>query len=286
MDTAASMNSRAREDRPRSSKQRNRQREIAETVIAEGTVRIDDLAERFGVSAMTIYRDLDELEAQGVLRKTRGQVTALASSLFESNTAFRLSQNHAEKEALAHAALEYIEPGQAILMEDSTTGVYLARLLPQRAPLTVITNFLSVAHELAREPGITLNILGGQYHGWCDAMMGGMTLDAIHKIRADTFITSTSAITDDTCYHQTQDTVLVKKAMFESAAQRILYVDHTKFERRALHALLPLTDFDVVIVDSLTPEEHVKRLRQKGIEVVVAHPKDIREPRRLAAAEH
>lgn len=260
----------ARDARIRTSKQRSRQRQIAEAVIAEGTVRIDDLADRFGVSSMTVHRDIDELEAQGVVRKARGQVTALASSLFESNNAFRLGQQQAEKEALARAALEFIEPGQAILMEDSTTGVYLARQLPRRAPLTVITNFLSVAHELMREPGITLNILGGQYYGWCDAMMGGMTLDAIYKIRADTFITSTSAITDDVCYHQTQDTVLVKKAMFEAAAQRILYVDHTKFERRALHALLPLTDFDIVIVDAQTPEEHVKRLRLNDVEVVIA----------------
>ncbi|MPY78031.1 MAG: DeoR family transcriptional regulator [Actinophytocola sp.] len=262
----------ARDGKTRSSKQRDRQRQIAETVIAEGTIRIDDLADRFSVSSMTIYRDLDELEAQGVLRKTRGQVTAQASSLFESNTTFRLNQNQDEKEALAHAAFELIEPGQAILMEDSTTGVYLACLLPQRAPLTVITNFLTVANEVAREPGITLHILGGQFYGWCDAMMGGATIDAIRNLRADTFITSTSAIVDDVCYHQTQDTVLVKRAMFEAAAQRILYVDHTKFQRRALHALLPLTDFDVVIVDWLTPKDHLKRLRQHGVEVIVAEP--------------
>jgi len=253
-------------------KQRSRQRQIAETVIAEGTVRIEDLVERLGVSAMTVHRDLDRLESQGLLRKTRGQVTALASSLVESSATFRLSQHPDEKEALAHAALEFVERGQAILMEDSTTGVHLARLLPLRAPLTVITNFLTVARELAGEPNIALTILGGQYFSWCDALMGGMTVDAIHKIRADTFITSTSAITDDICFHQTQDTVLVKRAMFESAAQRILYVDHTKFERRALHALIPVTDFDIVIVDWLTPEEHVRRLRKNGIKVVVVQP--------------
>jgi DeoR/GlpR family transcriptional regulator of sugar metabolism len=58
--------------------------------------------------------------------------------------------------------------------------------------------------------------------------------------------------------------------MFDSSAQRILYTDHTKFGQRALHALLPLTEFDVVIVDELTPDVHVDRLRRKGIEVVVA----------------
>jgi DeoR/GlpR family transcriptional regulator of sugar metabolism len=254
----------------RTTKQRNRQREIAELVTTEGTVRIEDLIDRFDVSAMTVHRDLDQLEAQGVLRKTRGQVTALSSSLTESTMAFRATQHTREKTALAAAALELIEPGQSLFMDDSTTGIYLARILSQRAPLGVITNFAAVAAELAKEPQISLTVVGGLYHSWCDSYMGQTTVDAIGKIRADFFIMSTSAITDDICFHQTQDTIAVKRAMFESAAHRIIYVDHTKFEQRALHALLPLTDFDTVIVDDQTPHHHLDRLRRKNISVVIA----------------
>lgn len=254
----------------RTSKQRQRQRQIAEMVNAEGTVRIEDLIERFHVSGMTVHRDLDQLETQGVLRKTRGQVTALSSSLTESSAAFRATQHIPTKIALATAALDYIEPGQSIFLDDSTTGLQLAKLLSQRAPLGVITNYAGVAAELAREPHISLTVMGGLYHSWADAYMGQITVDTIGKIRADTFIMSTSAITDDICFHQTQDTISVKRAMFESSAQRILYVDHTKFEQRALHALLPLTDFDVVIIDDQAPSEHMDRLRHKNINLVVA----------------
>jgi DeoR/GlpR family transcriptional regulator of sugar metabolism len=157
-----------------------------------------------------------------------------------------------------------------VFLDDSTTGLHLARLLPQRAPLGVITHSAAVAAELAREPQISLTVVGGLYHSWCDAYLGQMTVDAIRRIRADTFVMSTAAITDDICFFQTQDTIAVKRAMFDSSAQRILYTDHTKFGQRALHALLPLTEFDVVIVDELTPDVHVDRLRRKGIEVVVA----------------
>ncbi|HEY5880565.1 MAG TPA: DeoR/GlpR family DNA-binding transcription regulator [Nakamurella sp.] len=254
----------------RTTKQLQRQREIAELVTAEGTVRIEDLIDKFRVSAMTVHRDLDQLEGQGVLRKTRGQVTALSSSLTESNVAFRATQHLSAKIALANAALDYIEPGQSLFLDDSTTGLQLARILTQRAPLGVITNFAAVAAELAREPHISLTVVGGLYHSWCDSYMGQTTVDAITKIRADTFIMSTSAITDDICFHQTQDTISVKRAMFESSAQRILYADHTKFDQRALHALLPLTDFDVVIIDDLTAPEHVERLRRKNINLVIA----------------
>ena len=81
---------------------------------------------------------------------------------------------------------------------------------------------------------------------------------------------STSAITAGTCYHQTQDTVSFKRATMEVAAKRILYVDHTKFERRALHALAPLTDFDFVIVDENTPKSVLKDLHDRQITVEVA----------------
>ena len=81
---------------------------------------------------------------------------------------------------------------------------------------------------------------------------------------------SLSAIVDDAVYHQSPETIEVKRAMFESASKRILLSDHTKFERRALHRFVGLEEFDTVIVDEDTPIGHLSRLRSKGINVVVA----------------
>lgn len=97
-----------------------------------------------------------------------------------------------------------------------------------------------------------------------------MTVEAIKNIRVDTLVMSTSAIMDYTCYHHAQETDIVKRVMLDAAQRRILYVDHTKFTRRAMHRLAPVSDFDVVIVDDLTPREHVSHLRQLGVEVIVA----------------
>lgn len=258
------MNKRRDEDRS------NRQTGITELVMTEGTVRIEDLADTFGVSAMTIHRDLDALSAQGLLRKARGTATALSTTRAESNTAFRMRRNTAAKRAVAAAALDYVEAGSTIILDDSTTGTFLAALLPQRQPLTVITNFHPLMTSLQDQAGITLIGLGGLYYPWCNAYLGNLTLGALEHLRADTFFMSTSAIIDDRCYHQHHDTVLTKKAAFDACRKRILYVDHEKFEARALHYLLPLTAFDVVIVDDATDPDHVARLRRKGVDVVVA----------------
>ena len=79
-----------------------------------------------------------------------------------------------------------------------------------------------------------------------------------------------AAIVDDVVFHQSPETVETKRAMFESAAKRVLLADHTKFERRALHHFATLNEFDVVIVDEDTPISHLSRMRSKGINVVVA----------------
>ncbi|MBU4466376.1 MAG: DeoR/GlpR family DNA-binding transcription regulator [Actinobacteria bacterium] len=254
----------------RQDRQLGRQQSITEAVMAEGSVRIEQLAERFGISVMTVHRDLDELESRGLLRKSRGIATVLSTALVESSDVYRSGRQLEEKEAIALAALEFIEPGQAITLDDSTTVMHLVPHLQPKGPLTVITNTLPIMEQLRMTKGIDLLGLGGQYVNWCSAFMGRMTTDAIAALRSDLFFMSTSAITDDIAFHQTLDTVDVKRAMFESASKRILLADHTKFDKRALHAMLPLSAFDAVIVDSRTDVSHVRRLRDGGVNVVVA----------------
>ncbi|MFJ4225239.1 DeoR/GlpR family DNA-binding transcription regulator [Microbacterium sp. NPDC089695] len=254
----------------RQSRQSARQRAITEAVMAEGSIRIEQLAERFDISVMTVHRDLDELEGRGLLRKSRGVATAMSTSLVESSDVYRSNRQSPEKEMIALAALDFIEPGQAVMLDDSTTTMHLVPHLRAKRPLTVITHTLTIMEELRGANGITMLGVGGQYYNWCSSFMGRITTTAISAMHADLAIMSTAAITDDIAYHQTLETIDVKRAMFDAASRRVLLADHTKFEQRALHALLPLTDFDAVIVDARTDRAHVERLRNKGVEVVIA----------------
>jgi DeoR/GlpR family transcriptional regulator of sugar metabolism len=254
----------------RHARQIARRRSITDAVMAEGSLRIEDIAERFGISLMTAHRDLDDLASRGILRKARGIASAAPTSLNESSDLYRSSRQSPEKNALALAAMRFVEPGQAIFLDDSTTVLQMARYLPSKVPLTVITNSLTVMSELKGVRDLNLLGLGGQYYAWCNAFMGRMTTHEISQLRADTLFMSMSAITDDIAFHQFLEIVDTKRAMFESASRRVLLVDHTKFDRRALHAFAPLGHFDVVIVDDGTPALHLDRMRAKGINVVVA----------------
>lgn len=247
-----------------------RQQQILAEVIKQGSVRNEDLAERFGVSVMTVNRDLNALDSQGLLRRTRGGATVQPSALYESSTVVRMATNTREKQALAQAAIKHVEAGQAIVMDDSTTGIYFARLIPAAGPATVITNFMGVFRELTGRPEIRLIVAGGTYYDWADAFMGTVTADTVRNFSADLAILSTSAVTNGVCYHQSEETVQFKRAMMDIAARRILYADHTKFERRALHTLAPLSAFDLVIVDDHTPQHVLDELAERAIPVEIA----------------
>lgn len=258
---------RTKASRRPSDKQQDRRRRITELVMTEGALHVDDLVSTVGASAMTVYRDLADLESQGLVHRHRGQVSAASSLLYEAASEYRMQQNVAEKQELAEAALDLVEPGHALVLDDSTTGVHLAKRLPEKAPLTVVTNHRGVFGELADKQGVHLIGIGGDYLPWADAFVGGVAIDAVRAIRVDLAVMSVSAVTDGICCYPHQEMVQLKKAMVESASSSVLYVDHTKFRRRALHAVAPAENFGIVLVDSHTAQADVDVLRSRGAEV-------------------
>ena len=248
-----------------------RQTEIAEYVVGHGSVSAAELAELFGVSLMTIHRDLFELERQGVVRKHRGGVSAQPTSVFESNVAYRLQASLAEKRALARHARALIEPGMAVMLDDSTTTLELAKLLEDVNPLTVVTNFLEIIKLLSGRPGIRLLALGGEYYATHDSFLGVPCIEAIEALRVDLLFASTSAVASGYAYHQEQEIVLVKRAMMRCADRSVLMVDHTKLGHAALHRLASLRDFELVVTDERAAKASLDEMREHGVKYEVTN---------------
>ncbi|GAA1394891.1 DeoR/GlpR family DNA-binding transcription regulator [Luteococcus peritonei] len=252
------------------SAQRARHQKIAEAVIKRGAMSVEALASSAGVSLMTIYRDVAALEEAGIVQRQRGQVLAVASSLQEASAGFRLEQNAPVKQAMAEVLAPLVQPGSSVMLDDSTSGVWLLRALENVSPLTVVTNSLLAAQELERRDDVRLFVLGGEYQPWAQSMMGPSTVAAIEAMHADFCVVSASGIVDGHCMHPYEDVVEVKKAMMRAASTKVLVIDHSKFARRALHAFAALTDFDVVVVDAATPRATREALAAEGVQVLVA----------------
>ena len=211
-----------------------------------GQASVDDLALRFGVSKMTVHRDLDELEESGFLRKVRGGASIQPSSQFESDFRYRQKQATEEKQRLAAAAVAHDRA--------RPDGDHRRRLdggrhrAPSRRPAAADGDHQQSGRhpELAGAGGINLIALGGQYSRKFHGFFGLLAEDTLKSLRADVAFLSSSAIHGAAAFHQDQEVVQAKRLMMAAATRKYLLVDHGKFGRTALHFLTDLEAFDTV----------------------------------------
>lgn len=251
-------------------KRDGRQQAIMDLLVEQGEVDLDELANRFTVSKMTIHRDLDELEGDGLLRKIRGGATIESGTQFESDFRFRERQGGPAKRAMAETALRLIEPGMTVMINDGSMAAILGQRVATKRPLTVITNNAAVIDTLRGEAGITLIALGGVYSSKFNAYLGKVTEDALSQLRADIAFISSPAVSGLEVFHMDDTVLRTKRAMMDHAAIRCLLVNHARFGHAALHRLAELAEFDYIITDELPDTQARAALDQAGIALTVS----------------
>lgn len=251
-------------------KREERQQLIVNLLVENKTVELDDLADRLAVSKMTIHRDLDDLEQAGVLRKVRGGATIDAGTQFESDFRIRERQDNQSKIIMARRALELVEPGMTVMVNDGSMASVLGEMLLQKRPLTLITNNAAIMERLKGEAGITLIALGGIYSAKFNAYLGVVTEEALSRVRADIAFISTPAVSGRLAYHMDDNVVRAKRAMIASSAKTCLLVNHQRIGHTALHVMADLADFDLVITDSAPDAAVIDAFNQAGVTLAIA----------------
>lgn len=246
----------------------DRRQHVLRYVAERGEIRIDDLAAHFGLSLMTMHRDLDDLAGRDLLRKERGRAVAFPALTMETATRFREGANQEVKAALCAAAAERIRPGSTLLIDDSTTLYPLAGELAGIDGLTVVTNSVGLAQRLASTAGGTaVTLLGGQYHGNFNSCTGREVTRALSRIHADLALMSATAVRGGRLFHPLPEFVEVKEAMSEAAAGSLLLADHSKFGRTATYGYGDVGLYDAVITDSGTDGRETAAVRELGVPV-------------------
>ena len=229
-----------------------RQQRIVEHVLARGSASATELVELTGVSLMTVHRDVDELARRGLVRKYRGGVSAQPTSVFESHSEYRRTVRLAEKNAIAGTALEMVEPGSSIMVDDSTSALALVRRLHEVGPLTVVTNYLPALEHLKELPEIRLIALGGEHSRTHDSFIAPPDQSNLESYAVDITFQSTSTMDERMTYHQEQDIVSMKRVMLRAGRRRVLMMDSSKVGATSLHRFAPVSDFtDVILTDDV-----------------------------------
>lgn len=252
----------------------SRRRKIMEYVVREGTTRIEDLADLLGVSAMTAYRDVAQLEKSRLVTRRRGEISAAESSLVEVAAKLRMGKNSAAKNALVAALKHHLHPGQAVFLDDSTSNIPLVLDLSSLAPLTVITNAEFIARLIRPQSEVKLLVTGGEYEPWADSYCGYLTEQSIKLLRADLCIMSATALDQNYCFHPMENITRIKQAMLAMSKKKILLADGSKFNRTALHVVTELSNFDLLITDQYAPKDTLVKLEKQGVEIEVVQVKE------------
>ncbi|SFD03732.1 transcriptional regulator, DeoR family [Tropicimonas isoalkanivorans] len=245
-----------------------------ELLVLQGEVGLEELANRFAVSKMTIHRDLDELEGHGLIRKIRGGATIESGTQFESDFRFRERQGQDVKAAMAEAALALVEPGMTVMINDGSMAAVLGERLVEKRPLTVITNNAAVMEALRLDTGITLIALGGTFSPKFNAFFGSLAEAGLARLRADISFISSPAVSGLEVFHMDDSVVRAKRAMMASGTRRCLLVNHTRFDRTALHKLADLDEFDFIITDKAPSQTALHALESAGLTLTVAEHRE------------
>lgn len=243
---------------------------IARLVAETGKVTVAALAKRFDVTAATIRSDLRDLQRSGLLTRTHGGAIRNTKTGREVPFALRRVQNLPAKQAIARSAIDLVEDGDRIILDTGTTTLELARLLPRRRDLTVVTNDLAIAQLLEDEGDARVVLLGGQvrrgYH--CTLPLPGDS--PIARLWADkAFMAANSFNFDRGATTPDLHQAAAKRIMLAAAEKTILLCDQSKFGRVSFAEFASVEEIDALVTDGLD-DDWAHTLEETGVEVLVA----------------
>ncbi|MBM2614392.1 DeoR/GlpR transcriptional regulator [Actinoplanes sp. LDG1-06] len=244
---------------------------ILERLSGSGSVDAGQLADEFHVSPATIRRDLQVLEDQRLLSRTHGGAVAVDVA-YELPVRYRVGQHREEKALIARAVARLLPKGPLTLgLTGGTTTHLLARLLADRVDLTVVTNALNIAGELALRPRLKLIMTGGVSRTQSYELVGPIADHALQGLNMAVAVVGVDGIsarggltTHDEIEANTNAT------MIRRAGRVIVVADGSKIGKTCLAGICPITDVSLLVTDTTADPSGVEEIRRTGVEVLVA----------------
>lgn len=242
---------------------------IRERLSAQAGVSIAELAGEFGVSEMTIRRDLAALEQQSHVQRTHGGAVLAEKMILEFDYRERRELNRSAKRAIAAEARKLVKPGDRVILDTGTTTLELASLLRDGENLTVITPSLAVASELQHAPGVEVVLLGGVLRRGSPDLTGPVTEHCLELFSADIAFQGTEGIgPDGSLYNIDLRLARVDRLMRKLAARSCILADHTKIGRTALARSGSLSEVDFLIIDEGAPSAALRSFSRMGTQIL------------------
>ena len=262
---------------------------ILDLVAQNGFASLQELVDRAGASESTVRRDLDYLDQEGHLKRTRGGAVALMRNGSTPALASLDRSAAAQKEQIAAVAVDLVEDGETVLIDGGSTTHAFSRELVERdfEAVQIVTNSIALLSTLAPASGVELVSLGGVLQPKTGVLLGPLTMAALQELHVRKLIMGTGGIRETGLFNSNSLLVETERRMLDAADEVIVLADSGKFGHSELVHLCGLDRVDVLVTDDEVSEEWRHRLVDAGIRLIIAgcdSDEDVSETESMKAA--
>lgn len=248
-----------------------RQKHLLTYLMQHHSAQVSELSTAFGVSMSTVRRDLQEMEDRELVRRVHGGALLVTapSPRQEAEIVQRAPQHSAAKQHIGAAAAGLVRDGSTIIITGGTTTEAMVPHLVAKTGLTVITNALNIAIQLATQPSIDVVVLGGWLRHSEMTLLGHLTTQALQELQADQIFHGVFGL--DTLHGLTGTyirEVQTDRALIAAARELVVLADSTKFRQSGPARIVPIDALSILVTDRDAPAEAVLALRERGITVL------------------
>lgn len=246
-----------------------RKNEILNKLRMEQRVLVSELAVHYGVTEETIRRDLDKLEKEGYATKTYGGAIWGNSTKTDLSYTIRNKTNVEAKTIIASLVSQMIQDGDHLMLDDSSTSLYIAKQLKEKKNLTIVTYSVEIVMELASVEGFTILSTGGQLKPDSLSFTGHQVAETLSRFHVDKAILSckgidpAAGITDSAESH-----AVAKKSMIQNAREVLLVLDDSKLDKVSFVQIAPLEQLDRLVINQKPSQQWLDHLHSLGVSCV------------------
>ncbi|MFE3181263.1 DeoR/GlpR family DNA-binding transcription regulator [Streptomyces violascens] len=248
---------------------------LLELLVEQGRLDVDEAATALGVSAATIRRDFDQLAEQQMLVRTRGGALVHGVS-YELPLRYKTARQASEKQRIAKAVADLVAPGEVVGLTGGTTTTEVARALAVRPELatgspalTIVTNALNIANELAVRPQFKIVVTGGVARPQSYELTGPLAGGVLNQITMDVAVLGVGAfdVTHGASAHD-EDEAGINRLLCERAERVVVAADSTKLGKRTFARICATSQVGTLVTDAAVPEETVTAFTEAGVRVL------------------
>lgn len=249
-----------------------RRQAILERLERSESVLVADLCQQFGVSDMTIRRDLDTLERRNLLQKVHGGAVRISKAATEPPYDYKRELQREEKKAISRRALRLITDGDTVALSAGTTTWNIAAALTDgKRELTLVTNSTNIALALQENGFDDIMLSGGSFRTPSDALVGPYAERVSESLNTDTLFLGVHGVhADKGLSTPNVAEAEVNRCLMRAARRVVVVADYTKLGLVALATIAPLSEVDILITDDKAPTGYLRQIEELGVEVVVA----------------